>query len=553
MMKLICRGNRAEDGSITVFMTFVFLLLFALTGTALDSARYFGSGGYVTTSAYGADVAVYGEYNRELFTEYGLFGYGGCNGKGGEDWLERYKEILSDNLRERPVSQEKSILSQRYSSVYQMSAISTQLTEVHYLTEEKYFRKQLHQWITTEGLRDITKSLLGQIRGTDQGQREGLLDDMEQNDRLQKGKQAFDAKQMDQGEEKKESEIGGEDRETDIKKPEKESEGNPLEFIRELMRDGVLSLVCDESSLCERQIETREESVAGKEEQEWTKGKSGTGMLKKFLEQSDSMWNDEMLENQKKKGELIVYTMDKLGSYVSHQGETIPYGLEYLVSGKSNQKDAFASVVGRLFTIRALINFLYVEKDPVLLSQSLETATALAATLMAEAFIPVIQHGILLVLAMEEACVDVTALLQGRRVPTFKDQGSFQMKYAQICTAGKALFRSKAQNYPKAENATRLTDMGSGLAYTQYLWLMLLMNSWEDLYQRTLDVIQFDLRQQFNQTFSIDKCICSTKIEIIYSIPVLLCRLAGGLVSERGNISRNGTIQRRISVMYGYT
>lgn len=66
MMRSLCRENGMEDGSITIFMTFIFLLLFTLTGAALDSARYFGSGGYVTTSAYGADVAVYGEYNREL-------------------------------------------------------------------------------------------------------------------------------------------------------------------------------------------------------------------------------------------------------------------------------------------------------------------------------------------------------------------------------------------------------------------------------------------------------------------------------------------------------
>ena len=552
MMRSLCRENGMEDGSITVFMTFIFLLLFTLTGAALDSARYFGSGGYVTTSAYGADVAVYGEYNRELFTEYGLFGYGGCNGKGCGDWLERYEEILSDNLRERPVSREKSILPGRYASIYQMSAISTQLEEVHYLTEEKYFRKQLRQWITTEGLRDMTKSLLGQVRGTDRGQREGLLDDMEQNDRLQKAKESSDIKQADQGEEKSGADAdGGTD--TRQNKGGNRNKENPLEFVKELMRDGVLSLVCDETALCERQLETREASAVENEELEWTKGTSGTGILKKFLVQSDSMWNDEMLDDQKKKGELIVYVMDKLGSYISHQGEAVPYGLEYLVSGKSSQKDAFASVVSRLFTMRALINFLYVEKDPILLSQSLETATALAATLMAEAFIPVIQHGILLVLAMEEACVDVTALLLGRRVPVLKNQSSFQMKYAQICTAGKALFRAKAQNYPKAESATRLTDMRSGLGYMQYLWLMLLMNTWEDLYQRTLDVIQFDLREQFNQTFSIDKCICSTRVEITYSIPVLLSGLAGGLISERGKISRNGTLQRRICVVYGYT
>ena len=41
-----------EDGSITIFMTFIFLLLFALTGATLDSARYFSSGGYVRSVSY---------------------------------------------------------------------------------------------------------------------------------------------------------------------------------------------------------------------------------------------------------------------------------------------------------------------------------------------------------------------------------------------------------------------------------------------------------------------------------------------------------------------
>lgn len=102
MMRSLCRENGMEDGSITVFMTFIFLLLFTLTGAALDSARYFGSGGYVTTSAYGADVAVYGEYNRELFTEYGLFGYGGCNGKEvGTGWnvMKRFCQTICGSDR----------------------------------------------------------------------------------------------------------------------------------------------------------------------------------------------------------------------------------------------------------------------------------------------------------------------------------------------------------------------------------------------------------------------------------------------------------------------
>lgn len=552
MMVSACK----EEGSITVFMTFIFLLLFALTGATLDSARYFGSGGYVRSSAYGAEIAAYGEYNRELFAEYGLFGCGGFNGKGEEDWLDRYEEILQENLKERPNSGGRGIFPGRYASVYQISGIRTEFKEVHFLTEEKYFRQQLRKWITAEGVKDLGDDLLKQVLGTDQGQKEELLRDLEETDSLEAGKATAPIKNFDAGKDNSED--------ADLGKQEKKVE-NPLEFLKELLQDGVLSLVCDTASLCERDIDSR--GTAGQNEavsvdlpagknKSWTKGKSGLGIMKKFLEQEDSMWNDEMMSDSGKKGELILYVTNKLESYVSEHKGTVPYGLEYLISGKNSQKEAVGTVIDHLFLIRTMTNFLYVEKDPVLQAQSLETATAIASPLMAEALIPVIRKGILMVLSMEEACVDITALLQGRQVPVLKNQGSFQMQYAQICLANRKLFREKAKSFPK-EGGGLLTGSNRGsLGYTQYLWLMLMMHSEDELYQRTLDVIQFDLRERFNQTFTIDQCICRTKVVVTYDLPVLFERLTkqkdyrNSLNSAKGTA---GILSRRIAVVYGYS
>ena len=544
-----------EEGSITVFMTFIFLLLFALTGATLDSARYFGSAGYVKTSAYGAEITAYGEYNRELFTEYGFFGCGGFNGKGEEDWLDRYEEILRENLRERPAAQKPGFFQKRYASIYQISGVWADLEEVHFLTEEKYFRRQLRKWSTTQGLKDIGGDLVQQVLGTDQGKKEELLRDMEEVDSLE---------DKEAGETNKSAVA-----KAAVQNGPSEKQGtkveDPLEFLKELLQDGVLSLVCNSDTLCERELDAREiaeetqstqEMLPQKDKGNWSKGKSGLKIMKKFLKQEDSMWNDEMTEDSGKKGELIMYVSDKLESYVSEHRGSVPYGLEYLISGKKSQKEAFGTVIDHLFLIRTMINFLYVEKDPVLRAQSLETATALAAPLMAEAFIPVIQKGILLVLSMEEACVDITALLQGRQVPVFKSRESFQMDYAQICLANRKMFQQKAKGFSREGGGLFAADTGKGLGYAQYLWLMLMMQSWDDLYQRTLDVIQFDLRDRFNQTFSIDQCICRTKVVVTYELPALF-RWLTDQTGSKSNIDHTkytpGMLRRQITVVYGYS
>lgn len=538
-----------RDGSITIFMTFAFLLLFALTGAALDSARFFSSRGYVKTSAYGAEVAMYGNYNRELYEEYGLFAYGGYDGLGEKDWCEQYQEILLENLTERPQKDGlQQIFSKHYASVYQLSAISVSLKKASYLTQEGQFLKQLKSWLAATALQDITQKLINGIQGTDKGGQQELLDSMEEGEQVEAIKE-------ERQKAKEEAEANGEGTEEMQPADEAEEVQNPLEFLKELLRDGVLSLVCDENSLAETEVKRREEGEGESPQKvgNWASKGSGTKILKGLLKQSETMWNDEMLLDQGKKGKLLVYASQMFQSYVSKGDSSVPYGLEYMVSAQTNQKDAFAAVINRLFLIRTLLNFLYVEKSPSLQTASLETATAIAAALAAEALIPVIQKGILLVLSLEESCVDICALLEGRRVPVLKDESTFKMSYAQICSANREMFRAKAQGYEMTGNGLEMSKLSKGMGYIHYLWLLLLMEPWQQLYQRSLDIIEYDLRERYNQTFTVDNCICDTRATIAYGIPLLSGTfLVKGTERVGASGQSAGIVMQNVSVSYGY-
>ena len=99
--------DQKEDGSITVFLSIIFLLFFAMFGVTFENVRSLISAGHVRTSAYSAAVTAFGDYNKELYREYGLFGYGGAEGKNVSDLEFAYQRVLFENLSAVPVKKDK--------------------------------------------------------------------------------------------------------------------------------------------------------------------------------------------------------------------------------------------------------------------------------------------------------------------------------------------------------------------------------------------------------------------------------------------------------------
>lgn len=586
----------SEQGSITVFMAFIFLLLSALLGVTLDSARFFGSRGYVKTSAYGADIALFGKYNRELFEKYGLLAYGGYDGKGPESWREDFYGLLSRNLSERPEQGEKADrLSGSYASVYRLGDVEAVLEDFVCLSEEEEFLRQIKVFLETKAVRSVSsKFLQGAVKDTSELQEnltqtiDILRDAQEEKSEETDGASRENTKRREDEEndgsegegkqaQKEESALGEEQASNgQAAGASLEKKENPLEFIRELVRDGVLSLVCDEKKLFDGGVDRREGSAeisgtskgdadtagsTGDERRDstsagsadWCGESSGIKILGKLLDQEEPLLQSASLQNQGKKGKLILYASQVFDCYIDDAKGSIPYGLEYLVSGEQNQKDAFAAVVNRLFLIRTLINYAYTGTSPVLQEESLATATAIAGPLAAGALIPVIQQGILMVLALEEACVDITALLDGKSVPVTKNQGNFKMQYKEICMANKKLFQRKAASLPVASKGLSAGSLVQGVSYWQYLYFLQLTEGWTKLYSRSLDLIQQDLRQSYNQTFTISQCISQTRVRIEYGMPLLTSSLLIRSPEQTvRNRERSGLIWQEMEVSYGY-
>ena len=97
-MDKIIKNERKTDyctlysGSITVFLTILFLLFFSLIGVAFENARVLSSAGYIRTAAHSAAMTVFGAYNRELYQDYGFFAYGGSDGKGADDLAKEFTD-----------------------------------------------------------------------------------------------------------------------------------------------------------------------------------------------------------------------------------------------------------------------------------------------------------------------------------------------------------------------------------------------------------------------------------------------------------------------------
>ena len=86
-----------KNGSITVFLTLIFVVIMALITAVIENIRVLSSDAYVSVAADSAAETVMGDYNRELYEQYKLFGYGGYNGMGEMDINEEFMEILKDS------------------------------------------------------------------------------------------------------------------------------------------------------------------------------------------------------------------------------------------------------------------------------------------------------------------------------------------------------------------------------------------------------------------------------------------------------------------------
>lgn len=511
-----------------MFLTFLFLLFFSLLGVTFEHVRVQSSKGYVRMSAHSAAMTVFGNYNKELYEDYGFFAYGGCDGEGIEDLASEFLVILKENMRSVPVGTEKT-----YGNMYRLQEIEVSLKDVEMVTKSKVFLEQIEAFLKSEAIQDLTDELLG--KRSDTSGEGAIRDKLNLTKEYEEGK--FNSSE-ETGEIRGSIETGT----VRIRKgagKEDEAEGNPLKSFVKMMKNGMLNLVCGNSALSEGVIEA--DDVPEDSNTKKKSKNSAADHLRDILgEENQDNETQSATQAGMNRVKYICYANRQFSSYTEDMGRTTRYGREYLIAGKREERENLSYVVNKLLRVRLLLNFASIVTDTGLQEKSLVTATVLAGFTGMPPVIRAVQYTILLILAFEEACVDVTALLDGKKVPVIKTAKNRKMQYEEICFASRALFLSKAREYTGGKKTS-----AAEITYSQYLWLFLLEQSERDLHKRSLDLIQYDLREKYNQTFMINTCICSGTYLIGYHVPLLLERLPF--------LSGEGTgADRELEVSYGY-
>lgn len=80
----------------------MFTIMLSLITAFIENVRVITSESYVSVAANCAIEMIFGNYNKELYEEYGLFAYGGYDGIGVSEFESKLLEAINKNLEYKP-------------------------------------------------------------------------------------------------------------------------------------------------------------------------------------------------------------------------------------------------------------------------------------------------------------------------------------------------------------------------------------------------------------------------------------------------------------------
>ncbi|MCR5585971.1 MAG: DUF5702 domain-containing protein [Lachnospiraceae bacterium] len=574
-MIVIMKNNR-KKGSITVFLTLIFVVIFVLISAFIEITRIKTAESYSAVAAKASVICAFGSYNKELRDDYHLYAYGGFDGKNYMDLQFFLNGILADNLADSDNEfKSDKFFSTKYTSLYQFEKPGFIVEEAKSLTDYSELMRQVRVYAATDSIDEIKDRLFNASSSENEDESDKLsssLKEAKDYKEKQDDNSNADSKNSNEADSSNGSKkSNGKKNNSNGNLKDDEAKGNPLTAFGSLMRDGILSLVCEPNSLPNKKLKIEKIDPTLKEDEF---NKKFSKDLYKDLDVNDGFQNTEIIEkinnssnDAKEEDENIVdsissraayicWAQDFLTSYLEDKNKYCQ--IEYVICGSNSVRNSILNIASRLILIRIAANMAYVYNDASLSAKAMETATVIGGLTFTEELIEVYKDIILFILAYEESLIDVCALMDGRIVPLVKDSESFKLNYGEICLVTKALIRQKAEEFPEKGGSEGVSGLNSymkgGFSYTDYLNLFLCMISKKKLTIRTCEIIQYDLQNKYNQTFTIDNSISSFKGKVEYELPLIYSGIYGEELFKilKKEDTNNGNLQKSFDVEYAY-
>ena len=490
------REQRYLKGEVTVYLSLVFILLISFAGAMLESASLQNVKNYRRADMTRAVESIFAEYQKELWEVYGIFSLEGSYETGSYS-----EELLKERL-----------------AYYGASGMNQEITRIQLLTDQgaSAFYEQVTAYMENKYGLDKVKKLVGQT------------------DTWKAGEEALQNYERDGA--KTEQEL----QELLSQKEEFPEEENPLSHVAKLKSMPLVDLIMPKGRVMSKKSITLSEMVSHRKRNQGygdfsdvaesgstiSKLLFGEYVLEHFKMASDSLQsgNGNYNSGDSVGGDFVRGDSANEDFSNGNRGDmagagSLDYELEYILEGHASDRENMETVASKLLMVRFVPDYAYIQTD----SEKKAEAEAAALTLCTVIGLPELAEGaaqgILLAWAYGEAIMDIRTLISGGKVPLVKNAEDWKLSLSGLMQLGSA-----------GENvaADSGKDMESGLAYREYLRMLLFLKSQDEVGMRTLDMVEQNLKIRYGQTFfRADACIsrvefhstCNLRRGIMYDFP----------------------------------
>lgn len=254
-----------------------------------------------------------------------------------------------------------------------------------------------------------------------------------------------------------------------------------------MMKNGILNLVTDSpNSVSSNKVEL-------------------SGLPSSFGENNGSSWTKyNMAEAALRKAVFGEYVLTHFGCYTDlREDMPLKYEVEYIIEGNSGDNENLKSVVEKIIAVRSGFNMISIFKDSAKEKEAYAMAVSVAGVTGMPLVIKIVQIGIVSAWSAAESIADVKNLLAGKKVALIKTPNQWNLSLDNILNAGKSV---------------KEKDDEGGLSYKDYLRYILSLKNKALQVNRTMDVIQLCIAENYNKEFKMSECINSISITSDYQI-----------------------------------
>lgn len=487
-------------GSITLFLALVLTLIFSLCFSLLEAARVQAFSEIAARSLLLELESAFGEYQADLWQDYGLLFLDGGDAGGALDLA------LLEGRR-----MEDAALGQKGAGFFQLALESFEITGYTLATDSNgaAFEKQAVAAIQAQLAAGAAEAIRGKAeKGEEMAEKSRDLEEQ--------WKSAKDAmmEAEESGQESDAAEAVGQEKGADMGKsfgqgrasasPAEDLPENPVGSVDLLKNSPTLNLVVEDPSGISGKAIMLGDRLAGREKAQGNLKPPDVGSLDKllFLQYLDGY-----------------FSCGSGFASKGSQGHALQYELEYCVAGKGSDRENLEKTVKELLLIREAGNFMTIIQDGKKQALALEIATAAVGFTGLAPLVEAVKIGILLAWSYIESILDVRCLLSGGKIPLVKAVSDWKSDVS----LGEEVLAEK-DGEPESRE--------SGLDYREYLQILLMLVPEQTLVWRAMDIVELNVALE-KPSFRMDCQIHGVKAEGTYTAePLFLGFVTAGKAAD---------------------